>query len=172
MKGLFELADFVRKIYLQKRFGQLSPLTILRAEVQGQLAECDWLMRSKCTWDTNRPPGERARNASLQAIQDALSVRELLFCVLPQVESARVRVYRRSPEDQIELVIAGTLRRSEQASKKIPSLAMRGKLCGLQFRMSEEGLEALPADEWQGRSAPEFLENVEISTNGGSLNGR
>jgi hypothetical protein len=48
---------------------------------------------------------------------------------------------------------------------------MKGKLCGLQFRMSEAGLEALQTEDWQSRSAPEFLENIEISTNGGSLNG-
>jgi hypothetical protein len=79
-------------------------------------------------------------------------------------------VYRQGPEGRLELVITGTVRRGERASRKIRSLAMRGKLCGLQFRMSEGRLEALQAEDWQGRSAAEFLRNAEISTNGGSFN--
>jgi hypothetical protein len=114
---------------------------------------------------------EREHNASLQMLGDALAIRELLFCALPDVGSAILRVYRRSSGDQLELVIAGTVRRGEQARKGIRSLAMKGKLCGLQFRMSEVGLEALQAEDWQGKSAPEFLGTTEISTNGGSLNG-
>ena len=171
MRRLFELSDFVRGIYLRRRFGQLSPLQVLRVEFAWDVAECDWLARSKCEWDTDRQAPERAYNASLQALEDALAVRELLFRTLPTARSAVFRVYRRSLERRFDLIIAGTVRRGEQAGRRIRSAVMKGKLCGLQFRMSEAGLEALQTEDWQSRSAPEFLENIEISTNGGSLNG-
>jgi hypothetical protein len=158
---LFEFGDFLRRIYLRTRFGQLSPLRLLRVELKWDVAECDWLARSKCEWDTNRPSREREYNASLQTLRDALAVREFLFCTLPSAQSAIFRVYRQGLEGQFELVIAGTVRRGEQASRRIRSLAMKGKLCGLQFRMSESGLEALQAEDWQSKSVPKFLENAE-----------
>ena len=169
MKQLLELGDFVRKLYLHRRFGQLSPLSILRIEIKGTLAECDWLGRSRCTWDADRSPMERDHNASLWMLEDALAVRKLLFCVLPEVECAILRVYRRGSDDQLELVIGGTVRRGEQAGKRIRSLAMKGKLCGLQFRMRNGGLEALQTEDWDHGSALEFSGDTEVLTNGGSV---
>ena len=148
----------MKKIYLHKRFGQLSPLSILRVEIKGVLAECDWLTRSKCTWDTDQPLIEREHNASMRTLEDALAIRKFIFSALPQIKSAILRVYRRSSDDQLELIIRGTVTKGEQASRTIRSIAMKGKLCGLQFRMSEGGLEALLAEDWRGRSAREFLE--------------
>jgi hypothetical protein len=169
---LLELGDLWRKAYLQRRFGRLLSLQILRVEVSDRSAECECLMRAECTWDRDRPPAERLRNASLQAIEDALALRNLIFFVLPKVKSATVRVYRRAPENQLEPVIIGTVHRNAKAGRRVRSIAMKAKLCGLRFQLSEEGLEVMQTNDWGGGSAPELSEMSEISIHGGSSNGR
>ena len=47
MKDLWEVGEFVRKIRARMRFGELSraPLRLLRLELRGDTAQCDWLAR-------------------------------------------------------------------------------------------------------------------------------
>jgi hypothetical protein len=168
---LLELGQFVRKIYLRKRFGHLTPLRILRVEIKSTFAECDWLARSRCAWDADRLASERGHDASLRTLEDALAIREFLFCEFPEVQSATLRVYRRNSDDQLEMVIGGTVHRNDRAGRRIRSAAMKGKLYGLHFRMTEGGLEALQAEDWLGATTADFLRKLETLPNGGSLNG-
>ena len=81
-----------------------------------------------------------------QALRDAISVRALLFRLLPDVTKVVLRVYRMSGES-IELVITGVVRREEQAPATVRSLTMRAKLCGLQFWLDDGILEPLHSEE-------------------------
>ena len=47
MRPLWEVADFVRSMRRQMRFGEFSrsPLRLLRVELREDTAECDWILR-------------------------------------------------------------------------------------------------------------------------------
>lgn len=148
MRHLCEIGDFVRRIRIQTRFGELSRarLKLLRFEVRGSEAECNLLARPADPWDAGLPARIADRNVSVQALKDAMSVRALLFRILPDLSKAALRVYRLSGES-LELVITGVVRRDEQAPSTVRSLAMRAKLCGLQFWLDDGILESLHPEE-------------------------
>jgi hypothetical protein len=148
MRHLCEIGDFVRRMRIHTRFGDLSRarLKLLRFEVSGSEAECNLLARPAGPWDAGLPPRVADRNVSAQALKDAISVRALLFRILPDLSKAVLRVYRRAGES-LELVIAGVVRRDEQAPATVRSLAMRAKLCGLRFWLDDGILESLHPEE-------------------------
>lgn len=143
---LCEVGTFVRRLRAQLRFGDLSraPLQLLRLEVQASSAECEWLARPADAWDTELKSGLAERNASTQALADAIQIRELLFLALPAIRGAVVRVYRQAGSEPPELIIEGTVARDQRVSASIRSLAMRAKLFGLHFRLTDGVLESLP----------------------------
>jgi hypothetical protein len=148
MRHLCEIAEFMRRMRIQTRFGELSRarLKLLRFEIRGSEAECNLLARPADPWDAGLPEGVAERNVSVQALKDAISVRALLFRVLPDLSRAVLRVYRHSGES-LELVIAGIVKRDEEAPATVRSLAMRAKLCGLQFWLDDGILESLHPEE-------------------------
>ena len=148
MRHLCEIGDFVRRMRVQTSFGDLSRarLKLLRFEVRGDEAECNFLARPADPWDAGLPSLVSERNVSVQALRDAISVRGLLFRILPDLSRAVLRVYRLSGES-LELIITGVVRREEQAPATVRSLAMRAKLCGLQFWLDDGILESLHPEE-------------------------
>jgi hypothetical protein len=80
--------------------------------------------------------------ASLQALENAIAMRDLLFYVLSDISTASFRVYREAAEDPPELIIAGTVGRPEPVRWHVNSLTMRAKLCGLQFYLDSGRLMA------------------------------
>ena len=145
-RQLCEAGDFIRRTRTQFRFGELSraPLRLLRLEIKGDCAECEWMARPADPWDVCLPTSVRERNMTQQALKDAMKVRDLLFSVLPDAATANIRVYRKA--DPPDLIIAGTVKREEPTQKGIRSLVMRVKLCGLQFRLDDGRLEPLPRE--------------------------
>jgi hypothetical protein len=145
MEQLWEAAEFVRKLQTRMRFGKLSraPLRLLRLEVRGDRAECEWMARPPDPWDADLVPSIGERNASLQALEDSLAVRNLLFSAIPGVSTAVFRVYRQADDGDAELIITGTMDRREQVADHIPSLAMREKLCGFRFWLDDGVLGTL-----------------------------
>ncbi len=139
MKELQQIADFVRGLRTQMRFGELSraPLQLLRLQLEGETAEYDWIARPPDPWDAALPGRERDRNASLQALLDAMALREMLFCVLPGIRSAEVRAFRQSAREPPRVVIAGTVTREAPAVLRVPSPAMRAKLYGFHFCLDD-----------------------------------
>lgn len=139
MKQLWEAADFIRNLQRRLRFGDLSraPLKLLRLEVRGEEAECEWMARPADPWDTDLPPGVGDRHASLQALEDCLAIRKLIFSAVPSVSKAVFRVYRELEIERAELIITGTVTREDQASTNVCSLAMRAHLCGLKFWLAD-----------------------------------
>ncbi len=148
MRVLWEVADFVRNLRRQMRFGELSraPLQLLRLELRGERAACEWMARPSDRWDEMLPAGLSERNASAQALKDAMAVRELLFSAIPKLESAVFRVYRNSDEEP-ELIIAGNLCRDDEVAPTIRSPAMKAKLLGFQFSMDDGVLGGLQVEE-------------------------
>jgi len=144
VKQLCDVSYFLRVFKTHLRFGELSraPLKLLRLQLLGGEAECDWLARSPDPWDTYLPQDVGAHHASMQALEDAIGVRQLMFCLFPQIQAAGFRVYRPAGE-QIELIIAGRVAREDQVPQTIQSVAMRAKLCGFQFVLDEGVLASL-----------------------------
>jgi hypothetical protein len=146
---LTEIGLFIRAQRIQMRFGELSrsPLRMLRFELRGRTAECEWLARSADKWDADVPRHVCESNVSAQALKDVIDVRELLFSALPEVDTASLRVFRNSAAGEPELIIAGTVTREQVKPRHVSSLAMRAKLLGLHFWLQDGVLEALQSEE-------------------------
>ena len=146
---LYGIGYFIRTLGVQLRFGYLSraPLKLLRLELRGDAAECDWVARPADPWDADLPRRVGDRHASAQALEDAIVVRDLIFRALPGVNSASLRVYRGSAGIAPELIIEGAVAREQSAARSVRSLAMRAKLCGLRFWLEDGTLEALRTEE-------------------------
>ena len=150
MKHLCGIGDFVRSLRIQAKFGELSraPLQLLRVQLSGGTVECDWVARSADKWDAGLPPDVGDRNASIQALEDAIKMRELLFLAIPNICTAVLRVYRQTTSGDTELIIAGTVSKDQKAPATVRSLAMRAKLMGLRFWLDEGVLENLQPSEY------------------------
>lgn len=152
MKPLWEVADFVRGLRREMRFGELSraPLQLLRLELRDQALACDWMARPADIWDVDLRCQIRERNESEQALRDALCVRDLIFDALPKVESAVLRVFRSSAaREPPELIILGSIHRDDPAVYERASLVMRAKLTGFRFCLEGERLEPMPVEEFE-----------------------
>ena len=150
MRHLCEIGDFVRRLRVQARFGELSraPLHLLRVQLCGDVAECDWMARPADRWDADLPRTVGERNVSVQALKDAIAVRGILFRVLPDLYSAVLRVYRQSTVGYPELIITGAVTREQRAPATVRSVTMRAKLFGFRFWLDEGILENLQAEEY------------------------
>jgi hypothetical protein len=149
MRHLCDIGDLIRRLRIHARFGELSraPLQLLRLELRGAHAECDWIARPPDEWDAELPSGAGCRNASLQALEDAIAVRGLLFYALPGLQSAAIRVYRQSDGECRGLIITGTVGRDPGLPAAVRSPAMRAKLFGFRFDLNEGVLENLRPEE-------------------------
>jgi hypothetical protein len=145
VKGLLHVADFIRRLRVQMRFGELSraPLRLLRLQLWPGTVECDWMARSSDAWDEALPRSQRDRCASFQAVQDALAIREMLFGVLPDVQSAELRSFRQSAREPPELIIFGAVTRETVPVEKVASPVMRAKLYGFRFFLDDGVLKRM-----------------------------
>ena len=150
MRPLWRIADFVRAMRRQMRFGELSraPLRLLRLEWRGDIAECDWIARAADEWDRDLPHRVTDRNVAEQALRDAIAIRELLFNALPGVDAASLRVFRESATGTNDLIITGIVTRGEEVPPNIHSTVMRAKLLGLRFWFEDGSLEALHPEKY------------------------
>jgi hypothetical protein len=149
IKQLCDIRNVLLRLRTQLRYGRLSraPLRLLRLEWRDDHVECDWIARPHDKFDDDVPERLADHNASLQALEDAVVVRELLFYTLPDISSATFRVYRHASAGTRELIITGTVTRSERFMYRVHSLAMHAKLCGFQFYLNDGELMAFQADE-------------------------
>ena len=144
MKELLHAADFLGRVRRRLRFGALSrePLLLLRFEWKGDSVECDWLMRPPDQWDKDLPAHLAKENQTLQALRDALSLREVIFESFPAVINAELRMFRADAEHRLELVMTGKVNRYNDAFERVASVAMRAKLCGFHFTLEAGEMES------------------------------
>jgi hypothetical protein len=143
-KRITDVSLFVRAMQIQMRFGDLTraPLKMLRFQIKGNIAECDWLARLPDPWDGGLRPDVGERHASLQALRDAVNVQSLLFFTLPDVDAAYLRIYREANTNARELIIAGNVHRGAASFRGVHSVAMRAKLLGFRFMLEDDVLQA------------------------------
>ena len=149
MRELWRIADFGRAIRRELRFGELSRarLQLLRLEWKSDSAECEWMARPADEWDVDLTPRVREEHETLQALKDAIAVRELMFSALPGVESATLRVFRQSATGAPYLIMTGTVTRGQEIPRNVSSTAMRARLLGFRFWLEDGILEALQPEE-------------------------
>jgi hypothetical protein len=137
------------------RFGELSraPLRLLRLELRDDTVECDWIARPADVWDADLRRSVRDRNESIQALADAISIRNLVFDALPNVESAVLRALRQAAREPPEMIILGTVSREMPAVHRVSSLVMRAKLYGFCFCLEDGFLRPLQV----GDRSEEFI---------------
>lgn len=145
MKQFWQVAGLLRGLKAELRFGELSraPLRLLRFQLQDDTAEFDWVARSADSWDATLPRRSRDQKASLQALQDAMKLRDMLFGLLPDVRLAVLRAFRQTAREPPRLVIAGTVTRQLPAIKKVKSPEMRARLYGFKFWLEDRVLVPL-----------------------------
>ncbi len=145
MKTLVDVAEFVRRVHRRMRFGQFSrePLRLLRLEWKGNELECDWLMRPADPWDVDLPARAVEENQTLQALRDALHLRNIVFASFPAVDNAELRMFRIGADGLPELVMSGSVVRANEILERVASIAMRARLCGFRFTQDEGSLERL-----------------------------
>lgn len=145
MRELFDTADFLGRARRKMRSGAYSrePLMLLRVGWKGDSVECDWLMRPIDPWDRDLPAHLARENQTLQALQDALNLREIVFRSFPAVLNADLRMYRANEDRRLELVMRGCMCRSNEVLYRVPSVAMRAKLCGFHFTLADSGHKSL-----------------------------
>jgi hypothetical protein len=146
MNPFWGVADFVRGLRRELRFGELSraSLRLLRLELSGDSVACDWMARPADDWDATLRPHQRERNVSEQALRDAMRVRDLAFDALPNIAGATLRVFRPSGgREPPELIIIGLASREAPPVFRVASLTMRAKLYGFQFEMEDGILQVL-----------------------------
>ncbi len=145
MKALFETSGFLRRARKKLRFGEMSrePLLLLRVEWKGDSVECDWLMRPVDPWDKYLPQRLATENRTLQALRDALQLREIIFRCFPAVGIAHLRMFRADEEHRLELVMTGSVDRSNEILHRVASIAMRARLCGFHFNMTDGSLRRM-----------------------------
>jgi hypothetical protein len=144
-KQLCEVGVFCQRLRAQMRFGELTraPLQLVRFQMKESIAECDWMARLPDPWDEDLSPEIGQRHASLQALKDAVDVRSLLFYLLPDIDAAYLRIYRRSPAFGHDLVIAGYVQRVAPSFRSVHSTVMRAKLLGFRFSLQNDVLSKL-----------------------------
>jgi hypothetical protein len=165
VRHLCELGDFIRHLRVQARFGELSRarLSLLRVQLCGEYAECDWIARPSDPWDSDLPPIVGKRNSSNQALLDAIKIRDLMFRALPDLYKAELRGYRYSPkEESLELIVSGTVSREERAPATVRSVAMQAKLLGFQFSLDQGILGNLHPGQREARGTDADAVDEEI----------
>jgi hypothetical protein len=149
MKQLCDIRNVLTRLRVQLRFGRLSrsPLRLIRLEWRGNHVDCDWIARPPDEWDRNLPKCVGDSNCSLQALEDAIAVRSVLFYTLRDISTATFRVYRASETEPQELIITGTVTRPEPVRWNIHSLVMRAKLSGFRFALDDGRLAPIQVEE-------------------------
>jgi hypothetical protein len=145
MKNLLDAADFLRRARRRLRYGDFSrePLELLRLEWKGNSIECDWLMRPADPWDVDLPPRVVEENQTFQALRDALTLRNIVFDSLPEVDGAELRMFRMDADSLPELVLSGSVVRTNEVFERVASIAMRARLCGFRFTQGDGSLRRM-----------------------------
>jgi len=149
MKQLWEAGEFIRKLRNRRRFGELSRanLRLLCLELKSDTAKFDWIARPADVWAANLPGHIRDRDVSMQAVRDAVALREMFFATVSWIDTAEFKTYRQEAREPPRLIISGTVTREDAAVPRVTSPVMKAKLCGFHFQMDDGVLVPLDAGE-------------------------
>lgn len=144
-KQLCDVSLFLQRLRVQLRFGELTRARLqpIRFQMKENVAEFDWLARLPDPWDEGLKAEIGQRHASLQALKDAVDVRSLLFFLLPNIDAAYLRIYRRRSNCGHDLVIAGHVQRIAPSYRSVHSIALRAKFLGFRFSLQNGLLSKL-----------------------------
>ena len=156
MNPFWKFADFVRCLRREMRFGQLSraPLRLLRLELLEKTLVCDWIARPPDIWDASLKQPVIDRNESQQALADAISIRDLIFDALPDLDLAVLRAFRQSAREPPELIIAGSICRDDPGIHQQASLVMQAKLSGFRFSLQDGRLASMSSEDFEMSFGP------------------
>lgn len=145
---LCNVSRFLHCLRVRMRFGELTraPLYLLRLNILGKDAKCDWLARAPDPWDVDLSQNVRDKHTSLQTLKDTIDFRALLFASLPDVETAELRVYRQTSTFARDLIITGCVQRNDHSARSIHSLAMRAKVLGFRFYLEGDVLSKIATE--------------------------
>ena len=143
MMSLQEAGRFLQKARGKMRAGKISrqPIKLLRIEWREGCLECDWLMRPSDRWDEDLPPHLAKENQTIQSLRDALTLRKMIFKSFPSVMRAELRMFRVDSMGELELMMTGSVARSNEVVERVASVVMRARLCGFQFNLASGVLE-------------------------------
>ena len=143
-----DVSQFLFRMRVQLRFGRLSraPLKMLRLEIKPEIVECDFLSRAGDPWDVDLPKRLAEKHLTLQVFRDAIDLRSVLFFSLPNVETARLRIYREAEPGVRELIMVGDVHRNDHSARWVHSLAMRARVLGFRFQLVEDTLKSMKDD--------------------------
>ena len=147
MTEILNTVDFLAKARRKMRFGDYSrePLKLLRLQWTEVRVECDWVMRPPDAWDKFLPKPLAEKHQTHQALRDAMNLRDVLFESFPKAALADLRMFRSDGDEHSQLMLTGTVARSNEIMHRVPSVAMRAKLCGFRFTLTQGVLESLHA---------------------------
>ncbi len=144
--GIRNVGQFLQELQTRMRHGQAAcvPLRLLRLELKESDLQCDWIVRPPNDGDGDLRAHVSGRNESWQALNDALTIRQLIFAALPDVRGALLRAYR-GPNKPTGLIIEGKVSPGKEPAQVL-SLTMRAKLNGFRFCIENGVLLPLLAD--------------------------
>lgn len=142
---LLHAGHFLRDLRYRLRYGELSraPLRLLRFQIMTDVVDCDWMARSHDRWDMSPSRKVQQRQASLQALRDALDIRALLFEAFPRSEVVNARAFRETADYKRELIVCGCLYNNDNTARGVNSVVVRAKNLGFRFRMEDDVLQAI-----------------------------
>lgn len=145
MNDLLDITEFLGRVRRKLRSGEFSrqPFKLLRLEWKESEVDCDWLMRAPDAWDAFVSKSISDQHVSIQALRDALSLREIVFRSFPRIECANLRMFRSGQDGSLELMLTGSVKRSDEILPRVPSIAMRARLCGFRFTLAQGVLKSL-----------------------------
>lgn len=151
MMQFLHAAKFLGKAGRELRYGEFSrvSLKLLRLQWTPDAVECDWLMRPSDPWDSSLPPRLEREIQTFQALRDAIDLRNLIFRAFTSARRAELRMFAVDADGRLELMMTGDVARGNEVYQRVPSVAMRAKLCGFSFTLSEGVLESR---EYSGKS--------------------
>jgi hypothetical protein len=138
-----EIFQAIRKHLRHGEYSRM-PLQLRRCEITLDAAECEWFMRPPDPWDIYLPPRVRQEHITLQALRDALKMRELIFRAFPRIQRAELRTYRELQGEGPVPMMIGSVHRETEVSPRIVSLVMQAKLFGFRFCLEGGVLETMP----------------------------
>jgi len=105
------------------------------------------LMRPPDPWDADIRPRLAREQQTLQALRDALGLRRMIFISFPSVMTAELRMYRDAQGDELELMMTGSVSRTNEVLERVASVVMRARLCGFHFTLASGVLQG-PLGSW------------------------